>query len=93
MVSSPGTSVLEEVFKLNRDAFSKCVRAGMDRAKVRGVRLGRPPVTTRPIVQRHWPLLRGRIESGDISRREAARLLGVGEASVRRLLKRFGIDG
>jgi DNA invertase Pin-like site-specific DNA recombinase len=62
------------------------VRAGMARAVARGVHVGRPVILAEPSVAQNWPMVRRRIESGEISRREAARLLGVGEASVRRML-------
>lgn len=49
------------------------MRAGMARAAARGVHVGRPTVLAG---HETWPMVRRRIESGEIGRREAARLLG-----------------
>ena len=72
--------------QLERGILRERVRAGMERARREGRRLGRPPVTLKPNVQRDWAMVRRRIDSGEISRREAARLLRISEQSVRRLL-------
>lgn len=62
------------------------VREGMARTAASGVHVGRPTVLAAPNVAQSWPMVCRRIESGEISRREATRLLGVGEATVRRML-------
>ncbi len=72
--------------QLERAILKERVKAGMERARREGRRLGRPRVTEKPNVMRDWPMVRSRIESGEISRRAAARLLRVSEQSVRRML-------
>ena len=72
--------------QLERAILRERVKAGMERARREGKRLGRPRVAETESVKRDWPMVRTRIESGEISRREAARLLRVSEQSVRRML-------
>ena len=67
-------------------ARGDCIRAGMARARVAGRRVGRPSVLERPDVAADWTMMRRRIQSGELSQREAARLLGVSEHAVRHLL-------
>jgi len=71
---------------MNDQIFRARVRAGATRARAAGVRIGRPPALVRPEVARRWPMVRHRIESGEIRRREAARLLRIGASTVRRML-------
>ncbi len=72
--------------QLERAILRERVKAGMERARREGKRLGRPRVAEAERVKRDWPMVRRRIESGEISRRQAARLLHVSEQSVRRML-------
>lgn len=53
-----------------------------------GTRLGRPPVTGDPSIAGMWEDVRRQIEAGELSRRAAARALGVSDRTVRRLLER-----
>ena len=62
------------------------VKAGMDRAKREGPRVGRPPVTARPGFAERWAAVRAELEAGRISRSEAARQLDCGYATLLRLL-------
>ena len=73
--------------QLERSLIAERVRAGMERAKKQGKHVGRPTALARPRVASLWPRIRARIESGEITIREAARLLGIGRSTVRRLLK------
>ena len=72
--------------QLERAILKERVKGGMERARREGKHLGRPRVADKPNVMRDWPMVRGRIENGETSRREAARLLKVSEQSVRRML-------
>lgn len=72
--------------QLERAILKERVKAGMDRARREGRVLGRPSVSLKDNVLRDWPVVRARIESGELSRREAARLLRISEQSVRRML-------
>jgi len=62
------------------------VRAGMERARIQGRRIGRPKVTAREGFTQRFEAMVERIRSGDISRRRAARDLDIGYATLKRLL-------
>ena len=72
--------------QLERSIIAERVRAGMDRARRQGRTLGRPRAEERPEVRRRWPEVRAGLEAGTLSLRVAARRLGVGTATVRRML-------
>ena len=71
---------------LERAMLAERVKAGMDRAKRQGRHVGRPRARYRPEVRRAWPEAAAAIDAGTLSVREAARRLGVGPATVRRML-------
>ena len=73
--------------QLERAVLAERVKAGMERAARQGVRVGRPPALERRGFRRQWVAIAARIRAGDLSRRAAARELGVGVATVHRLLK------
>lgn len=66
------------------------VKAGMDRARKQGRRIGRPRVTDRRGFQSRFGAILERLTEGDISRRRAARELGIGYATLKRLLDARG---
>ncbi len=72
--------------QLERGILAERVRAGMERARRQGRRLGRPGGTHREGFSERWRELAPRIQASAISRRQAARLLGVSRATVDRLL-------
>ena len=74
--------------QLERGILSERTRAGMDRARRQGRRIGRPPVTARPGFAERWEGVYAALQSRQISRSEAARRLGIGYASLERLLDR-----
>lgn len=74
--------------QLERGILGERVKAGMERARREGRHVGRPRVTDRTRVMREWPRIRARIEAGELSRAAAARELGVGKATVGRMLGR-----
>lgn len=71
---------------LERGILRERVRAGMERARREGKHLGRPLEADPDELARRWPEVRRRIETGEISRRAAAKLLRVSERTIRRLL-------
>ncbi len=71
--------------QLERGIISERVRAGMDRARRQGNRLGRPRA-----INGEWAQVRPLIEGGMMSQRKAARVLGVGRSTVARLLAQNG---
>jgi DNA invertase Pin-like site-specific DNA recombinase len=58
----------------------------MDRARRQGKRIGRPSVWDRRGFQRRFGAILERLNDGDISRRKAAQELGIGYATLKRLL-------
>ena len=74
-----------------RDDAKKCihgelVQAGMERARQQGKRIGRPSVTERDGFSQRFEAVVDRLEQGGISRRQAARELAIGYATLKRLL-------
>ncbi len=72
--------------QLERGILAERVRAGMDRARRQGRRLGRPGGTHREGFDERWREISPRIRAGTISRRQAARMLDVSRATVDRLM-------
>ena len=69
------------------------IRAGMERAKRGGIHTGRPRVTDRSeFAADFWSLLE-RVRGGEkVTKAEAARKLGIGEATLARLLNGKGLE-
>lgn len=74
--------------QLERGILAERVRAGMDRARRQGCRLGRPGGTHREGFAEGWRELAPQISAGAVSRRRAARILGVSRSTIDRLLMR-----
>jgi DNA invertase Pin-like site-specific DNA recombinase len=72
--------------QLERGILAERVRAGMERARRQGKRLGRPGGTQVAGFDAKWQLLEPHLRAGQMSRSEAARQLGVGRATIGRLL-------
>ena len=66
------------------------VRAGMERAKESGKRIGRPRVSDESGFEERFNKVVERIESGELSRRKAALELDIGYATLKRLLDARG---
>ena len=66
------------------------VVAGMERARQQGKRIGRPRVSERPEFEQQFTAVARRIGSDGISRRQAARELGIGYATLKRILDSQG---
>ena len=62
------------------------VKAGMERARQQGKRIGRPRVGERPDFLQHFAAVTERLGLGLLSRRQAARELAIGYATLKRLL-------
>ena len=73
--------------QLERGILSERTKAGLERARRQGRRIGRPPVLSRPGFSDKWAIVRAELVSGAISRGEAARRLRCGYATVLRLLE------
>lgn len=74
--------------QLERGILRERVKAGMDRARKQGHRIGRPKVTERKGFRNRFGAVLERLRAGDLSKRQAARELGIGHATLNRLLAR-----
>lgn len=72
--------------QLERGILRERVKAGMDRARKQGHKIGRPRVTDRKGFPRRFGDILERLAAGTISRRQAALELGIGYATLKRLL-------
>ena len=72
--------------QLARGILREHVKAGTDRARGEGRRVGRPPVTARPAFAERWAAVEPEIGAGRVAKSEAAVRLGVGFATIQRLL-------
>ena len=73
-----------------RQAHSELVKAGMVRARQRGMRIGRPRVSEGPEFIQRFTTVTERIALGVLSKRQAAKELGIGYATLARLLDAKG---
>jgi DNA invertase Pin-like site-specific DNA recombinase len=78
--------VLAAVAEMERSLVADRVREGMKNAASKGVKMGRPSAATRPEVAAMLPGVRDDISAGTLSRRQAAKDLGIGVAPLLRLL-------
>jgi transposase len=69
-----------------RHLHRELVKAGMQRARESGKRIGRPRVFERPQFAGHFDSVIERLNLGLLSRRQAARELAIGYATLKRLL-------
>lgn len=74
-------NILASFAQFERALIAERVRAGMARARRQGKRIGRPQVLNGDL-----EMLRPLIEAGTLSRRQAAKRLGVTVSSVSRSL-------
>jgi DNA invertase Pin-like site-specific DNA recombinase len=79
-------NLLAALAEFELELIRERVKAGMDRARRQGRRIGRPSVWDRRGFQRRFGAILERLNDGDISRRKAAQELGIGYATLKRLL-------
>jgi DNA invertase Pin-like site-specific DNA recombinase len=79
-------TILAAVGEMERELIRDRVREGMRHAASKGARIGRPPVTSRPGFEARFERVRAELARGAISRRKAARRLGIGTATLARLI-------
>lgn len=68
----------------------RAVKLGMEKAKAKGAHIGRPKVTSRKGFEQNYTGILEKLEAGDISRRQAARELKIGYATLKRLIDSKG---
>ena len=76
--------------QLERGILRERVKAGMERARKQGHRIGRPKVTERKGFNSRFGAVLERLSQGQVSRRRAAIELGIGYATLKRLLDAQG---
>jgi DNA invertase Pin-like site-specific DNA recombinase len=79
-------TILAAVAEMERELIRDRVKEGMRHAAKLGKVIGRPPVTTRAGFAARWDLVRPELAAGRLSRRQAARRLKIGTATLGRLL-------
>jgi len=72
--------------QLERGILRERVKAGMERAVRQGKKIGRPKVTDRRGFDTPSKTILERLSLGELSRRQAAKELGIGYATLKRLL-------
>lgn len=72
--------------QLERGILRERVKAGMEKARRQGQRIGRPKVTDRRGFKARFGAILERIRDGNLSRRKAAKELDIGYATLKRLL-------
>jgi len=72
--------------QLERGILRERVKAGMERAKKQGIKIGRPKVTDKSGFERRFGVVLERLNRGEISRCQAAKELRIGYATLKRLL-------
>ncbi len=98
MIDTSGTSpvgdllmnILTSVSQFERGLIGERVRAGMDRARKQGRKIGRPGGTRADDFEARWGALRPRVLAGEVGKKQAARALGVSKSTVLRLLRAVG---
>lgn len=79
-------NLLAAIAEFELELIRERVKAGMDRARRQGKRIGRPRVTERRGFEKRFGAVLVRINSGELSKRKAARELGIGQATLKRLI-------
>jgi len=86
-------TILAAVAEMERELIRDRVKEGMRHAARQGARIGRPPVTARPSFAARWDKVHRELVAGHLSRRQAARRLGIGTATLGRILARREAEG
>ncbi len=79
-------NMLAAVAEFELEMIRERVKAGMDRARRQGKRIGRPSVMDRRGFKKRFGAVLERLNAGNISRRNAAKELGIGYATFKRLM-------
>jgi len=72
--------------QLERGILRERVKAGMERARAQGHQIGRPRVMDRKGFKRRFGVVLARLKLGQVSRSQAAKELGIGYATLKRLI-------
>jgi hypothetical protein len=86
LIQPPQPKIIWYVDPEMKRAHRELVKAGMEKARKLGKRIGRPRVTERPEFIQRLAAIRERINLGELSKRKAAKELAIGYATLDRLL-------
>ena len=79
-------NMLAALAEFELELIRERVKAGMERARRQGKRIGRPSVIEKRGFKTRFKAVMDRIKSGEMSRRKAAQELGIGYATMKRLI-------
>jgi len=79
-------NLLASLAEFELEMIRERVKAGMDRARRQGIKIGLPRVVDRKGFSRRYGDILERLNDGSISKRRSARELGVGFATLKRLI-------
>jgi len=79
-------NLLASLAEFELELIRERVKAGMERAKREGKRIGRPSVTEKRGFKTRFKITMKQVSAGNISRRQAAKELGIGYATLKRLI-------
>src|ERR671914_1667144 len=85
-------NLLASLAEFELELIRERVKAGMDRARRQGRRIGRPRVIDRRGFTKRFGEVLERLIKGEISRRQAAKELNIGYATLKRLLDTYTKD-
>src|ERR671915_885003 len=85
-------NLLAALAEFELELIRERVRAGMDRARRQGKKIGRPKGIDRKGFPKRFGAILERLSKGDISRRQAAKELNIGYATLKRLLDTYARD-
>ncbi len=86
-------NLLASLAEFELEMIRERVKAGMDRARRQGKRIGRPSVWDRRGFKRRFGAILERLDADEISRRGAAEELGIGYATLKRILDSIANGG
>ena len=81
-----GEALLRQVDEARLAWHSQCIKEGMERARQRGQQIGRPRVSEGYRLRPDFVIAQERIRQGDLTVGRAAKELGIGYATLKRLL-------
>jgi DNA invertase Pin-like site-specific DNA recombinase len=79
-------NLLASLAEFELELIRERVKAGMERARRQGKKIGRPRVIDRRGFSRRFGAILERLHEGSVSRRQAAKELNIGYATLKRLL-------
>ena len=85
-------NLLASLAEFELEMIRERVKAGMDRARKQGRHIGRPKVTSRRGFQKSFGAVLERLRADAMSRRQAAKELDIGYATLLRLLEEHAPD-